>query len=87
MHPLPDIINGWFEAISGGFMSYNCVRLYQDKRVRGVSVATQIFFTAWGYWNLFYYPHLGQWFSFFCGWLIVVSNTLWVTLAIKYRNN
>ncbi|KKL71436.1 hypothetical protein LCGC14_2094960, partial [marine sediment metagenome] len=43
-----------------------------------------VFFTAWGYWNMFYYPHLGQWFSFFGGFAIVFVNTVWIVLAITY---
>ena len=84
---LPDIINGLFESLAGIFILNNCWRVFKDKMVRGVSIISTSFFTAWGFWNLYYYPHLNQWVSFFGGILIVFANLLWVTLMIKYRGN
>ena len=52
--------------------------------VRGVSWMATTFFTSWGYWNLYYYPHLDQWWSFAGGVLIVVANTLWIGMMIYY---
>ena len=86
---IPDIINGSFELLSGLFVLLNCHRVIKDKDVKGVSVLTVFFFTLWGFWNLFYYPHLGQWISFAGGLIIVSANCLWVGLMIYYirRNN
>lgn len=85
MQITPDIINGLFE-VAGGVAIFGHVRaILRDKAVRGVSWTAVLFFTAWGYWNLFYYPHLDQWFSFFGGLLIVAGNTLWIALILKYR--
>jgi len=84
---LPDIINGLFESLAGIFILNNCWRVVKDKSVRGVSIISTAFFTAWGFWNLFYYPHLNQWVSFYSGILIVFANLLWVALMIKYRRN
>jgi hypothetical protein len=53
--------------------------------VKGVSILSTTMFTAWGFWNLFYYPHLGQWWSFTGGLAIVAANALWVALMLKYR--
>ena len=86
---IPDIINGSFELLSGLFVLLNCHRVIKDKNVKGVSVLAVLFFTLWGFWNLFYYPHLGQWISFAGGLIIVSANCLWVGLMIYYirRNN
>jgi len=46
-----------------------------------------VFFTSWGMWNLFYYPHLGQWYSFAGGVFIVSVNTFWLGQIIYYRRN
>jgi hypothetical protein len=81
---LPDLINGLFEG-SGGFLLANNVRLLlKHKAVKGVSIVTTAIFSCWGFWNLFYYPHLKQWLSFSGGILVVIANTTWVVLAIYY---
>lgn len=81
---LPDLINGMYEA-GGGFMQLlNVKALYKDKKVIGVSIVPSAFFTSWGIWNLFYYPHLGQWLSFAGGLVLVLVNVAWVCMAIYY---
>lgn len=81
---IPDLINGSFEFLAGFFVLGHCFRLYRDKKVRGVSITAFIFFTLWGYWNLFYYPHLNQWWSFFGGLSIVTVNTIYDVMLIYY---
>lgn len=73
-----DIVNGVYECLGGVAILGHCVTLYRDKQVRGVSVASVIFFTTWGYWNLYYYPHLNQTASFIGGLAIVAANSIWL---------
>jgi len=80
----PDLVNGSYELIAGVFLAFSCFRLYKDKEVKGWPISTTIFFTSWGYWNLWYYPHLNQWLSFFGGIAVVIFNTLWCSMAIYY---
>ena len=80
-----DLINGLFECIGGVFLWLSCWRLYQHKEVKGVSAIPITFYAAWGYWNLFYYPSLNQWFSFFAGFIVVSANTTWVIMALYYK--
>lgn len=80
-----DFINGSFEAIGAWATWANVARLRADRRVAGVDWRSMAFFTGWGLWNLFYYPHLGQWLSFAGGALLVSGNVAWVALALKYR--
>jgi hypothetical protein len=84
---VPDLINGCFEAVGGctGFM--NCWRLYKDKQVKGVIWQFNLFYITWGCYNLYFYPHLHQIFSFFGGLLICIGNALWVALVIHYRKS
>ena len=79
-----DIGNGLFELIGGLLQVRNAYQIYKDKQVKGVYWPAWLFFTAWGYWNIFYYPSLGQWFSFSGGVLIALANTVWVSLAYYY---
>lgn len=79
-----DNINGTYELVGGFFLFLNCLKLYRDKKIRGVSILATAFFASWGFWNLYYYPHLGQWMSFLGGICIVSFNTLWVGMMLWY---
>jgi hypothetical protein len=80
----PDIINGAFEFGMALMLSLSVRRLYRDKRVQGVSFWAVFWPMMWGYWNLFYYPHLDQWWSFMAGIGVVSANTTWVLMAWYY---
>jgi len=81
-----DAVNGTFELSGGFFILLSVIKTLKDKQVHGVNWLTTAFFMAWGYWNLYYYPSLDQWFSFVGGVWIVVMNTLWVVLLVYYGN-
>lgn len=80
-----DAINGCFEFMGAILLLLNVRRLLRDKRIAGVSLLPTAFFTAWGLWNMLYYPHLGQWWSFCGGVAVVVVNATWVALAVYYN--
>lgn len=80
-----DLVNASFEAFGAVAILRHCYVLYQAKRFEGVSLASTGFFWAWGIWNVYYYPHLGQWFSFVAGVAIMLSNFLWLGLMLHYR--
>jgi uncharacterized membrane protein YfcA len=79
-----DLINGAFGL--GGFLALvlGIRRAYLDKQVRGVSVVQILFFAVWAYWNIYYYPSLGQWWSTGASVLLAVANTVWVGQLIYY---
>jgi hypothetical protein len=80
-----DTINGLFECLGGVFIALSIRRLWIDKRVHGVSLVHPIFFNAWGFWNLYFYPAVNCWWSFWGGVGVVVTNTIWVSMMIYYR--
>lgn len=80
----PDLINALFESAGGLFILLNIRRILRDKMVRGFDWRVMAFFTVWGYWNIFYYPYLGQWLSFVAGIGIVAMNSIYVTLMLYY---
>jgi uncharacterized membrane protein YfcA len=82
---IQDIINGCFESLAGVMIFKHCLVLYKDKMVRGVSLLATFFFTSWGFWNIYYYPTLNQWFSFFGGLVVVSANALWLGMMIYYK--
>ena len=80
-----DIINSVFELFAGLFLIMNIVKLYHDKKICGVCIAPTAFFTLWGYWNCFFYPAVDAWYSFGCGILVAIVNTVWVGQMFYYR--
>jgi hypothetical protein len=79
-----DLVNALFEAAGGLFMPLSIRKLYSEKLVRGVSWIAVAFFTIWGLWNVFYYPHLEQYLSFVAGlWLCGVT-LIYLTMLIYY---
>ena len=84
---IPDTINGSYEILGGLALAWNCVRTYLDKEIKGISLASMLFFTSWGYWNLYYYPHLNQWVSTVGAAVMVLFNTIWMGQAIYYTRN
>lgn len=79
-----DLVNGTFEVLGAPFIILSIINLYKSKLVRGVSWWHPAFFATWGFWNLYYYPHLEQWLSFFGGILIVTATTVWWAMMIYY---
>lgn len=81
---VPDLINGAFE-LSAGFMVWiNTRQAWKDHKVYGVHWLPTMFFTSWGVWNLFYYPHLDQWCSFWGGVNIVIANIAWLYTVLYF---
>jgi hypothetical protein len=81
----PDFINGALELIGSFMLWANVLRLHRDKKTHGVTWYATGFFMGWGYWNLYYYPSLGQWWSFSGGVSLVLANTIWLGQMLYYR--
>jgi len=81
---IPDLVNGLFELAGGFFILLSCMKLYKDKKVRGISWIHVGFFASWGYWNLYYYPSLGQTISFIGGIGVVTMNTILLVQMLYY---
>lgn len=81
---MPDLINASFELCGGAVIFLNIFQLYKDKELKGFHWGVLLFFTSWGYWNLYYYPHLHQWLSFIGGLSVVSSNTIYLSMVIYY---
>ena len=79
-----DNVNGLFELFGGVFIMLSCIKLYRDKKVRGVSFVHIAYFTAWGYWNIEYYSNLRQWTSLIGSLAVTLINTVWLAMLIWY---
>lgn len=84
MIQLPDLINGSFELFGAPFIFFSIIKLHRQKCASGVSWLHVSYFMSWGIWNLYYYPYLDQWFSFFGGVAIVIANLIWLAQVIYY---
>ena len=80
----PDVINGTFEILGGILCWLNVLKLYKEKYIAGIYWPVQGFFTVWGFWNLYFYPSLRQWYSFAGGIFLVISYTTWCAMAAYY---
>ena len=81
---IPDIINGSYELMGGIALAGNCVKTYNDKEIKGISLVSMVFFTSWGGWNIYYYPHLHQWMSTVGAVLLFFFNAIWLGQAFYY---
>ncbi len=81
----PDTINALFETLAGFFILLSILRLRRDRIVRGISITHVIFFWFWGAWNIYYYPHLGQFLSTLGATLVLMFNTIWTMMIIYYN--
>ena len=82
-----DDINGTFEFLGGIALWSNVWRLWKDRNALGVNWQTTVFFFTWGVWNCFYYPSLGQMFSFLGGLFICSGNLAWVSMLWYLRRH
>jgi hypothetical protein len=81
-----DAINGIFELGMSIMLLTSLRRLWRDKCVKGWSINAVLWPTAWGFWNLYYYPSLGQWWSFCGGLAVVLVNSIWIGLALYFQS-
>jgi hypothetical protein len=80
----PDYVTAAFEIVSAFFIWLSIRAAVRSKLAAGVSWVHVGFYSFWGVWNLFYYPHLHQWAAFAGGILITGSNTIWTCLLVYY---
>lgn len=79
-----DLINAVFELGGSITIWLHTRKIIQDRGHAGVSVWSVAFMILWGVWNLWYYPSLNQWLSFFAGCSICLANVVWLGFLIYY---
>lgn len=82
---LMDLANAGFELFGSLFVLNHARVLHKDKMVRGVSVLSSLFFLAWGTFNIFYYSHLNQPFSWYAGICMTITHVIYVSMLCFYR--
>ncbi len=79
-----DAINAVFEGGGAIFLCLNVRRLLKDRSVKGVSLLTTSWWTAWGFWNVYFYAAVSCAASFWAGLAVVCVNAVWLCLALHY---
>ncbi len=81
-----DGINGAFLFAASLFYALNVRKLIKDKEVKGYSLGSIIFFTAWNCWNVVFYVIATDlfWTQFSSG-IVALLNVAYLCLLIKYR--
>lgn len=82
----PDLINGVFEFGISIPLAKSVLMLRKDREVKGFYWPVIVWTSMWGLWNLFYYPHLGQWASFWGGLIVVSVNLTWLAHVAWYSH-
>ena len=80
-----DLTNAIFEGGMAFAIMPSVLKLYRDKLVRGIHWFHIAFPTAWGFWNLYYYPWLGQHASFWAGLAVVSVNVVYLSMMLYYK--
>ena len=79
-----DILNACLNVGGAVAISSSIYRVWRDKLVRGIHWGMLIFFISWSTWNLFLYLHLGLWFSFIAGILMVLTEGAYLSLLLYF---
>jgi hypothetical protein len=80
----PDQINSVFEGLGAFLTLRNTLAVYRAKGYVGITLAAVVFFTSWGGWNCFFYPHLHQMWSFAAGVVMFAVNISWLSMMVYY---
>lgn len=81
----PDLVNASFELFAGLFILNHIRATIKAGGVEGISLTSVTYFVVWGFWNLFYYPHLGQTVSYYAGVFVAITNLTWLGVMLYYR--
>ena len=79
-----DLINACLNIGGAIAISTSIYRVLRDKMVRGVHWGMLSFFITWSTWNLVLYTHVGLWYSFLAGILMVLTEATYLFLLIFY---
>jgi len=83
-HDVFDYVNAAFEGAAALFALGTVIKTYIDKDIKGMWVPAAIFFTIRGYYDTYYYWHLGQSTSIRSECFLDLVNTIWVCQILWY---
>jgi hypothetical protein len=85
-HMTGDLVTALFEIASAIYAARSVQRLWIDRQVRGFCWEIVALGQLWGIWNLYYYQSLDQRVAFCAAIALMLVNTAWLMLALRFRN-
>ncbi len=82
----PDLGMAVLLAVMGGMNGWNCITLFRDKRVAGISPITMLFRGGANAYQAYFLLTLGQWLSFSIAVPATALSLAWVAQAYYYRH-
>lgn len=79
-----DFINALWELAGAAVLVHSIFILLRQKDVKGIGWQQVFFFTAWGCWNVYFYPDNGLYWSWYAGILLALCNLIYFMLLIYY---
>jgi len=79
-----DIIQAAFNIGGCIAISSSIWKLYHQKIVRGIHWPMMIFFMSWSSYNIYFYGHLVQNYSFYAGFTILTAEIIYLYLLLYY---
>lgn len=80
----PDLINGTYELFGAVAILASIRAIRRTQAVAGYSAMTLLYFTSWGLWNLYYYPHLKQTMSLVGAVSTALANLVYLGHLVYY---
>lgn len=80
-----DLINSLFQAGAIFFLCLNIRQIVIHSELKGVSIFMIVYFTVWGYWGIFMFYTLHQFWSMVTNIGIATAYTIWLTLALRLK--
>jgi hypothetical protein len=80
----PDHVNAAFEVAGSVAVWMNFLAILKDRGYAGTRIPMMAFFTSWGFWNLYYYSHLLQWYSLYASLLLTGGNCAVVSAMLYF---
>lgn len=83
---MTDFTSAAFTVGAALFLLLNIRQMLVDRSLKGVSVYTIAYFTAWGYWGIFlFYAMPNMVLTFVASVILAIAYSVWLGLAIYYK--
>lgn len=78
-----DMVNAVFQFGTAWFIGLSALALWRSRQLSGISPAQLLFFSAWGYWNLYFFWSLHLPLSLAGAAVAALSYSAWLTAYVR----
>lgn len=79
-----DTVNSIFVFAASIFYILNLYKLYKDKQVKGISIASLVFFSCWNIWTLIFFLSTDYIYTTISYVLVSIINIIYLSLLYYY---